>query len=146
MVDAVMAAIRHRHAFTAKLFLTMTALVAFHTTVDHTADRDSVPGPVSRNPGPDSCHTPYDFMTRNNRINRHTPVVTGHMHIGMANTAIQDFHGNIIVAKIAALERIGNQRRIRRMGSISDCFHGKPHQKVDNEFLSVQRQFPAGKS
>lgn len=85
-------------SFLAILFEPGTAGGAFATRIHQAPDADQIAGPEVSNFRPNGCDFPDDFMSGNDGILGHPPVIIDKVNIGVADTAITDLDSDIIRA------------------------------------------------
>ena len=95
--QAIPAAVGAGIAFAAQLFLTLAALIALLAAIDHAAHRDGIADLVAGHGSTDRSHPTDDFMARDDGVRGPAPVVAGGMQVGVADAAVENLHGNIIV-------------------------------------------------
>ncbi len=107
-------AVECKNAIRAELLETGLALRAGTIRVDEAADSNDIAQLVLDDGGTDASHAAYDFVPRNNRINRRPAVVpfVPHMvQIRMANAAEENLDLYIVVSWIAPCNRSRRKER-----------------------------------
>ena len=97
-------------SFLAKLLFMIFTLRAFTARIHHAANADTFAHFKLLYFFPDGHHGAHNFMTRDTRIVSRSPLPTGRVNIGMANTTIFYLNHNIIGPRLATLELKRGQR------------------------------------
>jgi len=95
------------------------ALRAGRAGVDEAADADVVAGLELRDLAADRRDDAGDLMARHQREHAVAPAVVDHVNVGMTDAAIADRDDDVVVVRLAALERERRQRRFRGRGRIT---------------------------
>ena len=66
--------------------------------------------------GTDGVDNASDFVTRNEWVVRHAPMIRKHMKVSMTDTAVVDLDGDVVGAQIATEDGGGLEGRGRRFG------------------------------
>lgn len=101
------------------LLLAVMAGGAVAAAVDHAADADQITDLVFGHGIADRSHAPDNLMAGNARIQRALPLAARGVEVGVADAAIEDVDRNIVGLRVAALERIGRERGLGRLGGIA---------------------------
>ena len=123
LCDPIAVVISLRVAFPTQLFLAFAALVAVLTRIDHASDCDRVPDLVTRDLAANLNHAADDLVAGNERIHAPPPVVARLMKVGVTDTAIEDFHCDVVRAQRPPFKGKGGERCVGGLCCIAKCFH-----------------------
>ena len=101
----------------------MVTLIAALAAVHHTANTDFVTDFEFGNGWADFQYLTDDFMAWHQWVILRPPITIDGMQIGMADTAVEDFDGHVVVAQSTTLKVIRLHMGIGRMGGITYGFH-----------------------
>src|SRR5690606_13738671 len=106
LFTGVLAAVVGRDiALEAELFLAGKAVLALAAGVDEASDSDPVTDLVPGDVRPDGADDAGDFVAGHHREDRSTPLLTGLVDVGVADSGVGDVDLHVVRADVAAFDR-----------------------------------------
>ncbi len=118
-VDAIFGCVGEGGAFSAEMFFSAVTGRAVAAGIDDDADCGNVSGLKLFGRVPSSDYTADDFVAGDHGVDGLTPLVAGHVEVGVADSAIENFDSDLGGAGFAAAEAVRCERRPGICGGIT---------------------------
>ncbi|MNH13829.1 hypothetical protein D3C79_734110 [compost metagenome] len=123
--DAVQAVVGRGHAVGAMRFLVVLASRTLLAAVDQATDRDKIASTVTADGAAHGGDPADNLVAWYTGKTRGVPVVVHIVHVGMADAAVVDVDGDIVVTQRPTFETHRLKRRVGFMDAVADtCGHG----------------------